>query len=257
MRFNAFILAAAMSRTVTGSSAVSEREKYGLYVSHIAQIHTMCPSLKGENISKVLSGYFSELTNQVALVPDLGGEQWENEVCFYLGHNQDDRSTRRKIRSLLLSLMNRLIDISAKEKLYSDYLIFLHAKVERHRSELLEMARQTYDTRCQGTRHYWFISKFQVEKFRTLPRQVQSAIYYASFGLEHALSTTNNVHSPLSKTEKYDACLQMRNMMVSASNAVDQEIFTPENFVGYYLMAIQSAVEVLKAVHRPMPPLLN
>jgi hypothetical protein len=247
MRFSAFILAAAMSRTVTGSSAVSEREKHGLYVSHIAQIHTMCPRLKGENISKVLSGYFSELTNQVALVPDLGGEQWKNEVCFYLGHNQDDKSTRIKTRSLLLSLMNRLIDISAKETLYSDYLKSLRDDVARQGLDL-HKANERYESICRDPRK--FIPKLVVDDFSKMPRQARSAIYFAAYGLVHP-------GKPLSEKENRAACFEMRNMMVVAWNAVDRTYSNAENSVGYYLMVIQYADKVLKLVHRPMPPLLN
>ena len=237
MRFHTIINLGVVIKSVTGSY------DWPKYVSLKSKIMGMCPELKDENIVKVLPVEKLVLMEQLTLVPELGGEEWTNEVCFYLRHITVAHYSLRitTIQALLDTAISRLADITARKDLYSEYISRLQEKIAQRGLDLIK-ATNRYKTYCAGTQFFLFFSRDQVEKFVRLPIQAQSAIYFASYGLANPGKT-------LAETDKEAVCLQMRYMMNSAWSSVFL------NFDEYYLMAIQYSAKVLELVDRPMPPL--
>jgi len=242
MRFHTIINLGVVIKSVTGSY------DWPKYVSLKSEIMRMCPTLTDDDIATVLPVQKLVLMEQLTLVPELGGEEWTNEVCFYLRHIKGNDESYRIIRiwTLLETAITRLVDITARKDLYAEYISHLKAKIGLRGPLNLIEARESYETHCPGTRGYWFLSQLQAEKFGILPIQARLAIYFASYGLA-------NPPRKLARIDYEAVCLQMRNMMVSAWNSVDPEahMFSDD----YYLLAIQYAATALELVDRPMPPL--
>ena len=216
---------------------------------HAPLIDMICPGLIGRHIP-VPSGHISIL--QTLYAKGLSDAE-RNEICFYVDKYSTPLDTKSVIPERVLKLLTSANDRFGKSGSLTesdpDYLVSI-----KKGHSILGKARARYEEICRGTSGYTFIPELVVtELFIKLPQEVKRAIYFAAYGLEFP-------KKKLTDLEKHSACLQMANTMVSAWLSVFESgvRYLPESSdtrVSYYLKAIQHAIEVLKIVDRPLPPL--
>ena len=252
MRFQTIIYLGLVIKTVTGTNP---KPQYEFLKS---KIMGMCQELTDKDIAEFLPVEELVLLEQLTLVPELGGEDWKNEVCFYLRHIKVDEEleqrvpaiklVRRYVRNdqiyaLLYTAIARLIATTAKGNLYEQYIAAWQADKANGGYDILKIHERFKTTCPREWPSFWDPTILKQEKFATLPIEAQSAIYFASYGLANPGKT-------LAETDKIDLCRKMGEMMSTARKAV---IHGSDEF--YYLMAIGHAAKVLELVDRPMPPL--